>query len=96
MGHAQYAKKNIFGKREPDVLCAAISTLAIATNNALEALGGEIVHETVNKETGFFKCDFESVLQEKSIFLMDSFVYSLENLSKEYGEEYLQVKFEEV
>ena len=42
------------------------------------------------------KCDFESVLQEKSGFLMDSMVFSLENLSREYGDKYLQVKFEEV
>ena len=96
MGHAGYARKNIFGKPEPDVLCAAISALSIATNNALEALAGEKIQETVNEETGFFKCDFESVLQEKSVFLMDSYVYALENLSKEYGEQYLQVKFEEV
>ena len=96
MGHAEYAKKNIFGKRQPDVLCAAISTLAIATNNALEALAGEEIETVDNEEDGFLKCIFKSVLQEKSIFLMDSFVYALENLSKEYGKQYLQVKFEEV
>ena len=96
MGHAGYAKKNIFGKHEPDVLCAAISTLATATNNALEALAGETVDTVVNEEDGFLKCMFEGVLQEKSVFLMDSFVFALENLSKEYGDRYLQVKFEEV
>ena len=96
MGHAEYAKKNIFGKRQPDVLCAAVSTLGIATNNALEALAGEKVETVVNDEDGFLKCIFHSVLQEKSVFLMDSFVFALENLSKEYGKQYLQVKFEEV
>ena len=96
MGHAGYAKKNIFGKSQPDVLCAAVSTLAIATNNALEALAGEKVESVVNDEDGFLKCMFECVLQEKSVFLMDSFVFALENLSREYGKQYLQVKFEEV
>ena len=48
------------------------------------------------EETGFIKCDFDSVLQEKSVFLMDSMVFSLEKLSEKYGEKYLQVKFEEV
>ena len=95
MGHAEYAKKNIFGKREPDVLCAAISALTIATNNALEQLAGEKVDSVMND--GFIQCTFESVLvQEKSIILMDSLVLALEMLSKEYGEQYLQVKFEEV
>ena len=96
MGHAGYAKKNIFGKRQPDVLCAAISTLATATNNALEALAGEQVETVVNEEDGFLKCMFESVLQEKSVFLMDSFIFALESLNREYGDRYLQVKFEEV
>ena len=95
MGHAGYAKKKLFGRREPDVLCAAISTLAIFANNSLELAGEQIVTVT-NEETGFLKCDFESVLQEKSVFLMDSFVASLKNLSEEYGEQYLQVNFKEV
>lgn len=96
MGHAGYAKKKLFGKREPDVLCAAISTLAIFVNNSLEDLAGEKITTVTNEETGFLKCDFESVLQEKSVFLMDSFVASLKKLSEEYGQQYLQVNFKEV
>ena len=95
MGHAGYAKKRLFGK-SPDILCSAISALVISTMNSLEELAGEKLAVTSNEETGFIKCDFESVLQEKSVFLMDSMVFSLENLSKEYGAQYLQVKFEEV
>ena len=95
MGHAGYAKKRLFGN-EPDILCSAISALVISTMNSLEELAGEKLAVTSNEESGFIKCDFESVLQEKSVFLMDSMVFSLENLSKEYGAQYLQVKFEEV
>ena len=91
MGHAEYAKKG-----KPDVLCAAISALTIGTINSLEELAGEKLRITQNEETGFLRCDFDSTLQEKSSFLMDSMVFSLENISKEYGEKYLQVKFEEV
>ena len=95
MGHAEYAKKRLFGK-EPDILCAAISALVISTMNSLEELAGEKLTVVSNEETGFIKCDFDSILQPKSVFLMDSMVFSLKNLSKEYGEQYLQVKFEEV
>ena len=95
MGHAEYAKKKLFGKN-PDILCAGISVLVISTLNALEELAGEQMSVTQNEETGFIKCDFESNLQEKSVFLLDSMVFSLEKLSKQYGEKYLQVKFEEV
>ena len=95
MGHADYAKKSLFGKN-PDILCAAISVLVIITINSLEELAGEELEVVQNEETGFIKCDFKNTLQEKSIFLVDSMVFSLENLSRQYGEKYLQVKFEEV
>ena len=95
MGHAGYAKKKLFGKN-PDILCSAISMIIISTMNSLEELAGETLTVTSNEETGFIKCDFEGVLQEKSSFLVESMVFSLQNLSKEYGEQYLQVKFEEV
>ncbi len=78
------------------MLCAAISALTIGTVNSLEQLAGEQLSVTANDETGFLKCEFNSILQEKSCFLMDSMVFSLENLSREYGRQYLQVKFEEV
>lgn len=95
MGHAGYAKKRLF-KSEPDILCSAISVLVISTLNALEHLAQEKFRTDSNEETGFIKCDFETPLQEKSVFLLDSMVFALENLSREYGEKYLQVKFEEV
>ena len=91
MGHAGFAKK-----QGADVLCAAISTLTISTANALEELAKEKVSSVTNEETGFQKVEFESELQERSAFLMDAMVYSLEKLSQEYGKKYLQIKFEEV
>ena len=94
-GHADYAKKHFFHK-EPDILCSAISTLVFHTINSLQELAGEKLAIDTQEETGFVKCDFVSELQEKSIFLVDSFIFSLENIAREYGEQYLQVKFEEV
>jgi len=91
MGHAEYAKR-----KKPDILCSAISALTIGTINSLEQLAGEKMRIAQDEKTGFLKCDFESVLQEKSAFLIDSMVFNLENLSREYGDNYLQVKFEEV
>ena len=96
MGHAGYAKKRLFGK-EPDILCAAISMSVQSTVMALEEMAGEKFQLTQNEETGFLKCDFEKdTLQEKTVFLMDFLVFSLQKLSSQYGEKYLQVKIEEV
>ncbi len=91
MGHAEYAKRG-----KPDVLCAAISALTIGAINSLEALAGEKLVTSADEKNGFLKCDFESVLQEKSCFLLDSMVFSLENLSRVYGRQYLQVKIDAV
>ena len=90
MGHAGYAKKG------RDILCSAISILVIGTINSLEELAGEKLTVVTNEETGFIRCDIQGSLQEKSSFLLDSMVFSLDNLSREYGTDYLQVKFEEV
>ena len=91
MGHAGYARRG-----RPDVLCAAVSALTIGTINSLEELAGEKLRVSQNESEGFLRCDFESILQEKSVFLVDSMVFSLENISREYGEKFLQVKFEAV
>ena len=90
-GHAEYAKKG-----RPDILCSAISSLVINTINCLEELAKEQLQVATNEETGFIKCDLESPLQDKSVFLLDSMVYGLQKLSEQYGEKYLLVKFEEV
>ncbi len=91
MGHAEYARPG-----EPDIVCAAVSALTIGTVNSLEELAGERLRVSQDQRTGFFKCDFEGTLQEKSSFLMDSMVFSLENISREYGKKFLQVKIKEV
>ena len=89
-GHSGY------GEEGTDIICAAISALTTNTINSLEELAGEKMSVRQEEQTGFLRCDFESSLQEKSVFLIESMVFNLENLSREYGKKYLQVKFEEV
>lgn len=91
MGHAEYAKPG-----KPDILCASISVLVINTINSLEKLAGETLQVDSDEETGYIRCRIESDLQEKSILLMDSMVFGLQQLASTYGEKYLTLKFEEV
>lgn len=91
MGHAEYAKR---GKE--DILCATISYAVINTMNSLEELAGEKFKYTSNEKDGFICCIFDQPLQEKSIFLLDSMVYGLKKISKEYGKKYLIVRIKEV
>ena len=97
MGHAGYAKKHFFW-HEPDILCASISVLVMNTLNSMEEFTGELNNMEIvtNEETGFIKCDFKHSINEKSVLLLDAMLFGLKQLSKEYGTEYLQVKFEEV
>lgn len=90
-GHAGYAR----GK-QPDILCAAISVLVTNTINSLEELAGERLHHETDEGTGYIRCEFPDVLQERSAFLLDSMVFGLKTLSQTYGQKYLQVKIEEV
>lgn len=89
-GHSGFAKA---GK---DIVCASVSVLVINTINALEDLGNESFETISNEEDGFIRCDFPYPLHENSIFLLDAMVYGLLNIQIEYGNKYLQVKFEEV
>lgn len=95
MGHAGYAKKHLL-HTEPDILCAAISTLSYSTANVLTELVGEEVDIKINEETGFFRCFFKNPPQDKSIFMMEALLLSFRSLAQDYGEKYLQIKFEEV
>ena len=97
IGHADYAKKFLF-KKQPDILCASISVLVINTINSMDEITGEKENMSVdtNEETGFIKCTFNEPANEKSALLLDAMVFGLTNISKSYGEQYLQVKFEEV
>ena len=97
-GHAGYAKKSLFF-RQPDILCSSISTLVINTINCLEKITYETDNMTcdTNEDSGYISCQFmQPITNEKSIVLLDAMVLGLTELSKEYGSEYLQVKFEEV
>ena len=91
MGHAGYAKRN-----QPDILCAAISALVTNTINSLEVIAEQKPNVIANEETGFIRCDLTGCPNGKSALLLDSMVLGLHMLSQDYGEQYLQVKFEEV
>ena len=91
MGHAEYAKRG-----QKDILCATISYAVINTMNSLEELAGEKFEYTANETDGFIRCIFNQQLQERSVFLLDSMVYGLQNIEKKYGKKYLNVRIEEV
>ena len=94
-GHARN-HRFLLTRDTQDIVCASISVLVINTINAMEELAGEQLEVTTNEETGFIRCVFKEQPSDKSILLMDALVLGLDGISKQYGEKFLQVKFEEV
>ena len=82
---------------QKDVVCASVSVLVINTVNALEEIAKEPIEVVSNETEGLIFCAFKNdTLNEKSKVLMDAMVLGIDAISKEYGEKYLKLKFEEV
>ena len=79
-GHAGFAEN---GK---DIICSAVSILAINTVNSIELLTTSDIkiNEVVQLEFEFVKTP-----DEKAILLMDSLKLGLESIQKEYGKKFL-------
>ncbi len=90
MGHAGYAKKG-----KPDILCSAISTVAIHTINGME-LAGQELDVSENEETGFMRCVINGSQATGVRQLMEAFENTVTKLSEEYGDKFLQIQFKEV
>ena len=90
MGHAGFAPKG-----KPDILCSAISTVAIHTINGME-LAGQELDVSENEETGFMRCVIKGSQVTGVRLLMDAFENTVTKLSEEYGEKFLQIQFKEV
>jgi hypothetical protein len=91
MGHAGFARKG-----KPDILCSAISALSIHTINGLEKAAGQKLDVKEDESTGFMRCVILDEPGEGARCLMDAFVSSVEMLSEEYGDKFLQIQFKEV
>ena len=87
-GHSDYAKD-----RE-DILCSAVSALALNTVNSIEAFTNDKVKcIAVNETEGFMHYELETVSKE-SLLLLDSLVLGLQNIRESYGQ-FIEIRFEE-
>ena len=88
-GHAGFARR---GK---DIVCSAVSALAINTINSIDKLTDAKFEADVN-ELGTIKFKFKSQSDDKSQLLVSALSLGLTELYKEYDGKYLQVYFKEV
>ena len=79
------------------VVCASVSVLVINTINALDEIAKEKLDVVTNQKEGLIYCTFQNdTLSYEAKVLMDAMVLGIDHISKEYGEKYLKLKFEEV
>ncbi|MCM1125087.1 MAG: ribosomal-processing cysteine protease Prp [Lachnospiraceae bacterium] len=89
-GHAGYADAG------EDIVCAAISMLVINTINSLEALTDTKMQVHTAEESGTIDLKFQEDLSSDGRLLMDSLVLGLKSVVKQYGRQYVKLKFKEV
>lgn len=88
-GHAGFDE---YGK---DIVCAAVSALAINTVNAIEAL----LHEPFDckvEEDGFLHFIMKSKPTEMSTLLLNTLELGVTGIENQYGKQYINVKHKEV
>ena len=89
-GHAGYAESG------HDIICAAVSSLALNMYNSVETFTEDAFEGSVEEDTGRFRFRFTEDISLESKLLMNSLVLGLENIQSEYGKQYIIIRFEEV
>ena len=89
-GHAGYAEHG------EDIICAAVSVLSLNMANSVETFTKDEFEGTMEEESGSFSFRFTKNISLESKILMNSLVLGLENIQREYGKQYIKIRFEEV
>jgi len=88
-----HAGSGDYGK---DIVCASISVLSINTVNSLEELTGDDIVCNADPNEGIIRLDFNGPISNDAELLMKSFELGITSIYKQYGNEFLNIKFEEV
>ena len=89
-GHAGY------GEEGYDIVCAAVSALALNTVNSIEQFTDDVFTGEAAEDGGFLSIHLDGSISAGSRLLMDSLILGLTNIRDEYGAEYINIRFKEV
>lgn len=87
LGHAEYKDSG------EDIICSAVSLLAINTVNAIEKFTEDDIQYEVNEEQGYilFSVTTEQITEQSAV-LLKALQLGLNNIEQEYGKKYIHVK----
>ena len=89
-GHAGY------GEYGQDIICAAVSSLALNMANSVEEFTDDHFEGSVSDDGGYFSFSFPDEVSSESQLLMKSLILGLQNIQTDYGAEYINFRFREV
>ena len=89
-GHAGY------GEYGQDIICAAVSSLALNMANSVEEFTDDHFEGSVSDDGGYFSFSFPDEISPESQLLMKSLILGLQNIQRDYGAEYINFRFREV
>lgn len=89
-GHAEYAD---IGE---DVVCSAVSALAITACNSIEMLTADSFSLDTDQESGLIALTFQDEPCHDSQILIKSFNLGMQGIANEYGKDYVRILFKEV
>ena len=89
-GHA------MFDEQGYDVVCAAISVLAINTENSIDLLTDDQYSLEFDEEDALVLVRLTDMISQTSSVLLAAFEIGVNAISEEYGKDYIQIRIEEV
>lgn len=89
-GHAGYAEAG------SDIVCAAVSMLVINTINSIEHFTEQAFSCEQEEETGTIRFRLSEAPTKDTALLLDSMIFGLKEVEKQYHRKYLKLHFKEV
>ncbi len=89
IGHAGYAPEG------EDIICAGVSALVINTINSIASFTKTKFSTDSNEDTGKLTIRFVTSADKETDLLMRSLVLGLQGIQDNYGNKYMNLKFEE-
>ncbi len=84
-GHAGYAD------RGNDIVCAAVSVLAVNCANSIEKFTDDFFTEREDEERGMVDFELSGEISQQSQLLLKSMLLGLRSIVRQYGEKYVQI-----
>lgn len=85
-GHSGYAKHG------SDIICSAVSALAITCVNSIEQLTEDEIVVEQEEKRGLLAFELPKTVSEQSRVLLESLMLGLQGVSDSYGKQYVTVE----